>query len=477
MVKYLFTAIISFAAIGASAQTVSLDSCRRMAIGNNKNIKVAEENIRGAGYNKKAAFSAYLPSIDFTGAYMYNQRQIELLGADAMLPTKSFNPATQQFEYNILKDPLGNPIKDPATGGYIPTEVAVIPKEAMEFDTHNVFAGAFTLTQPIYMGGQIRALNEITGYAEQLAVTARNALVQEVVFAVDEAYWLVVSLGEKKKLAESFVTLVDSLRQNVNTMLDVGVATRSDVLTVDVKYNEAQIALTKVENGLTLSRMALAQICGLPVNTVMELEDEQLKNVSRTAPDVAYNIGDVYARRQDLQLLRTGISMLKSKEKVALGDMLPKVALVGAYSFSNPNVIHGFEKKFGGGFNVGATVTIPIWHWGGRYNHYKASKSQTLAQKLLLEDAQEKVQLQVSQAQFSYDEAFKTFNMTLKNMEKADENLRQAEVGFHEGVLTSDDVIAAQTAWIKAHSEKIDAEIGIRLCEVYLSKVLGNLEY
>ena len=300
---------------------------------------------------------------------------------------------------------------------------------------------------------------------------------QEVVFAVDEAYWLVVSLGEKKKLAESFVTLVDSLRQNVNTMLDVGVATRSDVLTVDVKFNEAQIALTKVENGLTLSRMALAQICGLPVNTVMQLEDEQLKNVSRTAPDVRYDIGDVYARRQDLQLLRTGISMLKSKEKLALGDMLPKVALVGAYSFSNPNVIHGFEKKFGGGFNVGATLTIPIWHWGGRYNHYKASKSQTLAQKLLLEDAQEKVQLQVSQAQFSYDEAFKTFNMTLKNMEKADENLRQAEVGFHEGVLTSDDVIAAQTAWIKAHSEKIDAEIGIRLCEVYLSKVLGNLEY
>ena len=50
-------------------------------------------------------------------------------------------------------------------------------------------------------------------------------------------------------------------------------------------------------------------------------------------------------------------------------------------------------------------------------------------------------------------------------------------MGFHEGVLTSDDVIAAQTAWIKAHSEKIDAEIGIRLCEVYLSKVLGNLEY
>ena len=87
------------------------------------------------------------------------------------------------------------------------------------------------------------------------------------------------------------------------------------------------------------------------------------------------------------------------------------------------------------------------------------------------------MQLQVSLARFSYDEAFKTYDMTRKNMEKADENLRQAELAFHEGVLTADDVIAAQTAWIQAHSEKIDAEIGIRLCEVYLSKVLGNLNY
>ena len=126
---------------------------------------------------------------------------------------------------------------------------------------------------------------------------------------------------------------------------------------------------------------------------------------------------------------------------------------------------------------MGATLTVPLWHWGGRYNRYKAAKSATIANRLLLEDAREKVDLQVSQARFSYEEAFKTYAMTLTNMKKADENLRQAELGFKEGVLTSDDVLRAQTAWIQAHSEKIDAEIGIRLCEVYLSKVLGELSY
>lgn len=475
--KNLILLIASASCAVSASASVSLDSCRNMAVHNNKTIRMAEENMRGAEYYKKAAQSAYLPGIDFTGTYMYNQNKINLLGEGAKLPTMSFDPATQSYNYNILKDPTGVPIKDPATGSYIPTEVAVIPKEAMSYDIHNVFAGAITLTQPVFMGGQIKALNDIAGYGEQLAKAMRNNISQDVVFAVDEAYWMVVSLKEKKTLAENFVNLVDTLRYNVQAMLDEGVATRSDLLTVEVKLNEARIALTKVDNGLTLSRMALAQICGLPVHTRMELEDEQLKSAGNVHPDEEENINDVYTRRQDLEVLRQSINMLKGREKLAMGDMLPKIAIVGAYAFSNPNVIDGFEKRFGGGFSIGATLTVPIWHWGGNYNRYKAAKANTNAQRLLLEDTEEKVQLQVSQARFSFDEAKKTYEMTLSNLTKANENLRQAQLGFKEGVLTTTDVIGAQTAWLSANSEKIDAEIGIRLCKTYLSKVLGNLYY
>lgn len=461
----------------ASADTFSLDSCRGMAVHNNKAIRIAEEAVRGAGYDRKAAFAAYLPGIDFSAMYLYNSNKINLLGEDAKLPTMTFNPLTQSYDYNVLIGPDLKPVTDPKTGMPIPTEVAVIPKEAMSFDITNVFAGGFTLTQPIFMGGQIRALNQITKYAEELARTMRNSAVQDVVFAVDEAYWQVVSLGQKKVLAESFCGLVDSLYNNVNALERNGMATRSDVLTVEVKRNEAQIAQTKVSNGLTLSRMALAQICGLPVDADMRLQDEGLERTPSTAPALTYNMEDVYASRQDLASLRHGISIFKEKEKVALGQMLPKLAAVGMWEFSNPNVANGFKKRFGNGFHVGATLEVPIWHWGANYNQLRSAKSETKRQEMLLEDAEQKVELQVKQARFSYDEAYKTYNMTVTNMRKADENLRQAQLGFREGVLTADDVIAAQTAWLQAHSEKIDAEIGVRLCDTYLSKVLGTLTY
>lgn len=459
------------------AQTLSLDSCRNLALKNNKEIKMADEAVKGAGFMKKSAAAAYLPGLDFTFGYTYNQRIIQLLGEDAKLPTMSFNPATQEFQYNVLTSPDGTPIKDPATGSYIPTEVAVIPKEAMSYDIHNVFAGAITLTQPIYMGGQIRALNEIARYGEEAAESARNLAVQELLYTVDEAYWLVVSLREKQKLADGYVALVDSLNHSVAQLRENGMATKSDVLTVEVKLNEARIASLKVTNGVSLARMALAQLCGLPVDDGFTLTDEvNTADLSpRSVPE--YSMDEVFARRQDLEVLRKSIGMLQGKEKLAMSAMLPKLAAVGMYSFSNPNVIDGFQKRFGGGFSIGAMLTVPLWHWGGNYNQYRAAKSATLSQRLLLEDLEEKVELQVRQARYKYDEAFKTLEMTRTNMEKADENLRQAQLAYKEGVLAIDDVTAAQTAWLQAHSEMVDAQIGVRLCDAYLSKVLGLTGY
>ncbi len=476
----ILLAAIAVAPFSTSAQTapVSLDSCRALALSNNKQLRVRSEAMRMAGYQKKEALAAYLPALDFTGGYMYNQKEISIFDKDQLLPTKTFDPATQSYQFNLVKNPAtGEPIKGP-DGQYIPETVALIPKEAMTYNIHNVFFGAITLTQPIFMGGKIVAMNRITHYAEELAQAMHNSEAENVIYAVDAAYWQVVSLKAKQKLATSYVALLDTLHRNVQAMVNQGVATRSDLLTVDVKLNQAQVDLTKVDNGLVLSRMALAQVCGLPVNTTLTLADEDSDFVGINAPIARdYNMDEVYSRRQDLRALEAGVQIFKQKERVAMSDMLPKLALVGSYSFSNPNMFNGFSRRFDGAFSVGAMLTIPLWHWGGNYNKYRAAKSQTRMAELELDDAKDLIDLQVSQSAFKAQEAVKTYNMTLANLTKANENLRQANIGFKEGVMTTDNVMEAQTAWLKANSEKIDAQIDVHLCDVYLSKVLGTLPY
>lgn len=456
--------------------TVSLDSCRRMALSNNKDLMISRQNIKTADYQKQEAFAAYLPAIDFTGGYAWNQHDISLLGKDAMLPTKSFDPATGKYEYNLVTDPVTHlPIKGP-DGQYIPSTVAVIPKDAMKFNTHQVFFGAVTLTQPIYMGGKIIAMNKITGYARDAAVALKNAEVENVIYAVDAAYWTVVSLHAKEKLAESYVNLLDSLSDNVHKMLEQGVCTRSDVLSVDVKLNSAQVDLAKVRNGVSLARMALAQVCGLPVDSQLCTEDENGGlSVEDKYEAQSIDMADVYARRPDLQALEAGVKVAEQKKKVALADMLPNLAVIGAYQFSNPNLNNGFHRSFGGGFTVGAVLKIPIWHWGGNMAKVKAAESEAVVMRLRAEDARELINLQVSQAGFKSEESYKTLEMTRTNLAKADENLRTARLAFREGVATSDNVMEAQTAWLKAHSENIDAMIDVRLCNTYLSKVTGKL--
>lgn len=456
--------------------TVSLDSCRSMALRNNKQLRVTSEAVRKAGFQKKEAFAAYLPGIDFNGGYLYNQKEISIFSKDQLLPTKTFDLQSQSYQFNLVKNPMtGEPIKGP-DGQYIPETVALIPKEAMTYDIHNVFFGAITLTQPIYMGGKIVAMNKLTHYAEEAAKAMHNSEAENIIYAVDAAYWQVVSLKAKKKLAVSYVALLDTLHSNVEAMMRQGVATKSDLLTVDVKLNQANVDLTKVDNGLVLSRMALAQVCGLPIDTRMHLADEDSDFLKSSAPiATSHNMADIYARRQDLRALKMGIEALRQKEKVAKSDMLPKVALIGAYTFSNPNMFDGFSKRFSGAFSVGAMVSIPLWHWGGNYNKYRAAQSETRMAEFRLSDAKDLIDLQVSQSAFKAQEAVKTYNMTLSNLEKANENLRQATLGFHEGVMTADNVMEAQTAWLKANSENIDAQIDVRLCDVYLSKTLGTL--
>ncbi len=472
----VFIIALTLGVASFASSPVSLDSCRTMALANNKQLRISKLGVEKAGYQRKEAFAAYLPAIDFAGGYLYNQKELSIFDSDRLLPTKTFNLQTQTYEFNLAKNPVtGEPLKTP-DGQYIPETVALIPKESMTYDIHNVFFGAVTLTQPIYMGGKIAAMNKLTGFAEKLAEAMHDRQAEDVIYAVDAAYWQVVSLKAKYRLAKSYVSLLDTLDHNVGLMLREGVATKADKLSVDVKLNSAKVDLLKVENGLSLSRMALAQVCGLPVSTVLTLEDEDKDGaLPERMPAREYNMADVYAARPDLRALKHGVDIAGQQKNVARAAMLPGVALIGAYSFSNPNMFNGFNRKFDGAFSVGAMVTIPLWHWGGNYNKYRAAKADETIMKIKLSDAEDLVNLQVSQASYRSEESVKTYLATRSNLESANENLRTATIGFREGVATADNVMEAQTAWLKANSECIDAMIDVKMCEAYLLKALGQL--
>ena len=474
--------------VGGSAQNMlTLDSCRAMALKNNKELRISAEKINVAHYEKKAAFTNYLPKIAAMGTYMRTQKEISLLsnnqkGALSNIGTVAQGSLQETFqqlaasspELGALLQPLAPLI--PGIGSKL-NGIGQGLVDALHTDTRNMYAGAVTLTQPIFMGGKIVAYNKITQYAEQLAKSQHATGMQDIILSTDQAYWQVISLINKKKLAESYLKLVQQLDSDVDKMITEGVATKADGLSVKVKVNEAEMKLTQVEDGLSLSKMVLCQLCGIPLDEEIRLADENVENLLVADEiQVADNVATALANREELRSLDLATKIYAQKVNVTRADFLPTVALTANYMVTNPSLVNGFENKFRGMWAVGALVKIPIWNWGEGMYKVKAAKAEANIARYQLSDVKEKVELQVNQATFKVNEAGKKLAMATKNMEKAEENLRYAKLGFSEGVIPTSNVLEAQTAWLSAQSDKIDAQIDVKLTQVYLRKSMGTLK-
>ena len=327
------------------------------------------------------------------------------------------------------------------------------------------------------MGGGIVAADKIAGISEQLAANNVVNQRQNTVYDVDNAYWTVVSLKHKWKLANSYLELVKKLSSDVSKMIAEGVATRADGLKVDVKVNEAEMQFTQVDNGLSLAKMLLCQLCGLPADSGIVLEDEDKEDISSYVQVQPVDVESVFEKRAELKMLENTVEASRQATRLVRAAYLPQIALTGGYLVTNPSLFNGFERKFSGVWNIGVMVRMPIWNWFESTYKIRASKTATTIAELELDDAREKVELQVSQSSFKVAEAEKKLAMAKKSSELADENLRCANLGFKEGVMDVTDVMAAQTAWLQARSQKIDADIDVKLTQTNLKKVLGETLY
>lgn len=451
----LLTFVVTVSCMHAQ-RMLTLEECRNLAIQNNKELQISGEKIKMADNEKKAAFTKYFPQLSANGAYMWNQKDINLLDMGAL--SSSLSSSLGGLAQLPMIQHLMSGVND-----------------MQHLDVQNIWVGNVSLVQPVFMGGKIVNYNQITKFAKQLAESMNNLQLQDLIYKTDETYWQVISLVNKKKLADAYVDLLRKMDSDVTAMIYEGVATEADGLSVKVKLNEAEMAQTKVENGLALTRMLLAQICGLSLEEDLSLADEKLDNFPVETTQASADLNEAFMNRNELRSLDLATKIYKRKERIALAEMLPNVALAANYFVTNPNVFNGFKNDFAGMFNVGVMVKVPLSGWREGTYRRNSAKAETRIKTLEWQDAREKIELQVNQSVYKVNEAGKKLIASSRNMENAEENLRRANFGFEEGVIPALNLMEAQTAWVSARSSLIDAQIEVKLTEVYLSKALGKL--
>ena len=293
MRKFIIAVIYIIAAMPCMAQgTLTLDECRRLALENNRQLKVSKMAVDIAENTHKVAKTKYLPHLDGMAGYEHFTKEVSLLNNNqkSMLSNLGTN-ATSQISSSLTTD-LSNMVQQglissdlaqrlsevlSSVGGSLGqagNNVGQSIRDAFRTNNKNMYAGSIMMTQPIYMGGAVKAANDAAAISEDLARNNVEAKRQNVLFAVDNAYWLAVSLKNKERLAKQYLTLIQKLEGDVQKMIREGVATRSDGLKVNVAVNTADMQVSKVEDGVALAKMALCELCGLPLDGDLRLADE-----------------------------------------------------------------------------------------------------------------------------------------------------------------------------------------------------------
>lgn len=437
---------LMLAAPAQAQRVLGLDSCRRLAVKNNKLLRIEQQKQMAAQAKLKEVDINFFPKISLQGAYFYMNKPIKIIDWDA----------------------LPHPIN---------THIPNLVKQLTSIEMDNVWMGSVMGIQPLFMGGKIASAHRMASRAVTLNKYMTETKRTEIELQVEETYWQVVSLKSKERLLTHLVKLLDDAVKDVDAAIREGVATKADGLAIRVKRSEAEQKLLQVQNGLYLSRMLLTQQCGMGLDAHFEVADELALDCSQTQPQLIATLdsAELAARmeqRSEVRSLRLADTIFLHKERMEMAEMLPKIFLAGGYTTSKPNLFSAPRSSFDGTWAVSLVMQIPITGIATGRAKMQQAHAERVIKQLELADAQEKIGLQMRQAQLNQMEAEKQLTSAKLNLQRAEENLRYAQLGYKEGVIPLLNLTEAQTAWALAHDNLIDAWIATHMAETKIKHII-----
>ena len=438
---------LSFAGQARAQRVLTLDSCRSLAKEHSRTLQQKDEEIKAAHAKKQQVMTNFFPQVAARGVYLHMQKELHLIDWDRPLGHLNF----------------------------------LIPERLRHLgtvDLRNLWVGNVTAIQPLFLGGKIISGYKMASLAERLQGELRQTAETEVETKLDETYWQVISLRSKERLLDQLVRLLEQTVKDVDASIDAGVATKADGLSVRTKLSEAEVKRSQVVNGLELSRMLLADLCGLSEDEPFTLAEEghlqELLLSTQTAP-IARDEDTEAAieRRSEIRSLRLVDSIYSKRVNMESASLFPKLYGVASYSTTNPNSFQGQKKEFGGQYYLGLMLEVPISDlFSGTFKRRQA-KAEHRVKQLELAEARSKINLQIKQALRTADDARRAYTTALSAVKMAEENMRYAKAGYDEGVIPLLNYTMAQTAWMSAQDSLIDAQIRVLLTESKLKKILA----
>lgn len=451
---------------------LTLEQCRAIALDSSAILRNAQLTEEKTDLDRKAVITNFLPKFSGYGLYLWTSDSFDYDFSGGALPV--YKNVYGNLVPDLMKDAAGNIVYN--NGIPVFNQYAIIPPMTLSVDLANTFTAGVSVSQPVFMGGKIISGYRMAALGSEMARLNSELKAEEVTVSVDEAYWLYVKTCKLLEAAESFDSTVTEVYRFVEDAIDVGMATSTDLVKVEVQRNNAALAVAKARNGKRLSMMNLCHILGLPLTTEIEVDQSGFTLDSTAVIPESIALGsDSIENRADYRLLAGQAELKRRNVDFVRSDFLPQLGVMASYGYSYGLKLMDETLLNQAGFTVMATLKVPIFAWGEGYLKIKSAKKEYEMAQNELERLSGMMELEKAKNSYAVSEAALQVRLAESSLRSAENNLKVCRDQYELGMETIVNVLEAQSQWNKCSCDYISAVADYKLsCTKYL-KSIGRL--
>ena len=426
--KKILSIIALGCSISVSAQTYTLEQLKDAALRNNITVRNAQRSVEAAQQQRKEAFTKSFPNVSGTGLWF---------NANKGMAQTTVNPS------EIMSPEIGASLAQI----FPPEALAALANPISISMMKNGTIGSLMALQPVFAGGQIINGNKLAKVGEDVSRLQLQLSENEVEKTTEQYFWQLASLQEKMKTINAVDTLLADIHKDVDVAVRAGVAMRNDLLQVQLRQNDVESQRLKLQNGISIVRMLLAQYCGLDqTEFTLDYQTELSSHLPQKQDHSQALLGTA-----EYQLLGKQVEATSLQKKMTVGQNLPSVAVGAGYNYHN---LLENDHTFG---MVFATVSVPITDWWGGSHAIKRKKIEY--QKAVDEqhDKAQLLQIRMQNAWNNVEEARQQLDIAKRSIEQAEENLRLNRNFYRAGTSKMSDLLEAQLLYQQSLDRRTDA--------------------
>ena len=322
------------------------------------------------------------------------------------------------------------------------------------------YGTSVSLLQPLYAGGRIVNGNRLASLGVEAARMQGSLVLKTVRDSVENKYWRIVALQEKQKILTETAELLDALDRDLSGAVKAGLALEADLLELRLKRSELRAGQTKLSGGLSLLKMDLLDDIGCEYS-YLDLPGLVLSDVPGELPEPSsvFEGGADLSSVPQARLLEMQKKAAELEKKMAVGELLPQVAVGAAYSYSALSL----PRDAASNGLVFAMVQVPITDIGKA-----AYRSRRLGCKV--QDAQEereyllrKLSLLENKLRLDVDTAWEQIAVSSETVSNAEMRLDRMRLMYASGQATAAELMRSALELSTARGDLVSAQISYRL--------------